>query len=92
MSQSQEDKEGGAPCSGSQAGVSKRHGHECSALSLGAEPLSDLVGVLAPGQVHPGKSLAFGRWSGMMLLGTFPVPAGTAPGSFRERLCALYVQ
>lgn len=44
-------------------------GHECSAPSLGAEVLSDLVGVLAPGQVHPGKSLAFGRWSGVALLG-----------------------
>lgn len=54
---------------GSQAGISKRLGHECSAPSLGAEPLSDLVGVLAPGQVHPGKSLAFGRRNGEALLG-----------------------
>lgn len=54
---------------GSQAGVSKRHGHECSAPSLGAEPLSVLVGVLATGQVHPGKSLAFGRQNREALLG-----------------------
>lgn len=83
---------GGSPCSCSQTGINKQHGHECSVLLLGVEPLSNLVGVgtrtgslwKVPGF---GKVEQSGRsWN------KFPIPAATTPGSSREGLSILYVQ
>lgn len=57
---------------------------ECSVLSLGAEPLSNLVGV-ALGTGSPWEVLALGGWA--ECLEQLPVPDGSTPGSFREELC-----